>query len=478
MGLLFLCFVIAGIVVKKAGAVRDRAAAAMGSDHAKLRMQARQHEHERWLAKQKHLHELRKAGKAGPTLPEALAERVRNGPKSRSDMGGIRAWWFDLCADRADQLTRERRAREERRRNGDQEWQKAARGFHAWWVRAGEQAARRWQERNEQRDPQRWTAERLDQDPTERTAPEPQPETVDAEFVDDQPQTTEPLQIEPGWPGDTPTPQPQPASTTPPTTTGSGWEAPREPFINGGQRLDRSELLQGSDNNGGTAMATENAAGELASLNAEIERQIEGGFSPDRDNVNRRDRLEKLVKLGEANRGGGWSPAGEHASDTRRVAAARDNIRNGNHGGSSGGGVPAVIGGGSPVVASGAGEIFNPESALANAQFSEQFGAAAMDRFQKLTQECASLATQYETWASQVDHSGVKGQPLADYRNMADQLRAMQESAQQLVAASDSVRGAGASAAGHFARHQDVLTPVLDDQTMGHAGYAGMKLPG
>ena len=147
------------------------------------RMATAQHAHDRLMATEAHRHEQRMAGVGGPTIGEAVAERIRTrGPrKTRDEFGPVRGWWYDLCADRAEQLTQQRRARRERTAAGEQWWQKARdQAFNA-----AEWAGQRWRERHADRDPHRRWADSERTDWPDPGAPDADP--VDAEVVNDRP---------------------------------------------------------------------------------------------------------------------------------------------------------------------------------------------------------------------------------------------------------------------------------------------------
>lgn len=195
MELLF-CLMVAWLFVKDTAV--DGWAMAKGQKPPRHteRMARRQQEHERRLAAMKHRSAERVAGVGGPTVREAFAERLRKGPKSRDDMHGPRAWWFDLCADRAEEMTRERRARKERQARGEEPYQRAGRWLHDWYRRTGERAEQRWRDRNQPRDPhRRWDDE----------------EVIDADWWDSPPggdQSRRPDPRAPGRPGPESAPEP------------------------------------------------------------------------------------------------------------------------------------------------------------------------------------------------------------------------------------------------------------------------------
>lgn len=213
-----------------------------GRPRHERRMQQRAQEHELRKQAQEHWHAQRLAGAAGPTISEALADRIRRGPTARDQMGPARGWWHDACSDRLSEMTRQRREREARAAAGEQWWQKQAEA-------ARRRARRYWEDTQARREEKRrkadipdaewWENEPAagpepagrsdDADHGTRPGPDPQPSTpgagggrttyrpdpepdaqrpgpvrATAERIDQQdtPAPRGPLEIEPGWPDD------------------------------------------------------------------------------------------------------------------------------------------------------------------------------------------------------------------------------------------------------------------------------------
>lgn len=100
------------------------------------RAQERQQAHELRMLREGHRHEQHMAGQGFPTFGESvgagLGKRFANGPLPYDQRHPLRRWWWDRCADWADQD--ELRRHEHARRAADGEW---------WWQRGGAAARRR-----------------------------------------------------------------------------------------------------------------------------------------------------------------------------------------------------------------------------------------------------------------------------------------------------------------------------------------------
>lgn len=97
-----------------------------GRPRHERKVQRRAQEQELRRLAMEHRHAERIAGVGGPTISEALAERIRRGPTARDQMGPVRGWWHDAATDRLEEMTRQRREREARTTAGEQLWQKLA----------------------------------------------------------------------------------------------------------------------------------------------------------------------------------------------------------------------------------------------------------------------------------------------------------------------------------------------------------------
>lgn len=374
------------------------------------RMQERAQEHELRTLRLQQRHAERLAGRGGPTVAEAVAGRISNPRprKARDDMGPVRGWWWDLCADRAEQLTRERRARDERRANGEQMWQKLR-------DRAAERArraAQQWRDRHQPQDPHRqwWDSERITDPPPARPAtdqPDPgAPDTtpVDAEVVDEpQPSSPRRPELEPGWPE-------PPSPENPPGTADAVTGRIPEPL--GSTPADHTTSTQGD-----TPMA-KSPADEVAALTQEIDRQLDGGFTPDKYLMARRNRMSQLAGL----------------------AADNDQGKSSGHGGN-----PAVPRHSAEVSALN-GETVDPESLGSFAGGMQQVAAA--------------MAASIEASIANLESLGVSGGPIDDLRAMAD--------------AAAVLAGRSQSTAAHAASHRDIQGVAHSDPTVGGENYLGI----
>lgn len=421
------------------------------------RMQQRQHDHDLRKMRLQHQHAERKAGVGGPRFGEAVAERIRRGPKSRDQMHGPRAWWFDLCADRAEEMTRQRREREQRRANGEQEWQKAARGFRDWYRRTGERAGERWQERNTPRDPHRQWADATRTDRPSADQPDPgTPDTtpVDAEVVDEprpsSPQRSAPArrpELEPGWPdwgGPVHTvPEPRPAAGNEPPEDPPGTVRAVAERIPKPLGASPAEPTNSSTNDGGTGMASEREH----RWNVNRVKELHPGYTP--------DQAAAEVRIMESRSGG----PSEHGDLPARAPTG-------------GGGLPSLLGtidrlegriadagsgpgsaqtrgvrpGGSPAVASLNGETVDPES----------LGGFASG----MQHVAASMQASIEASIANLTDLGVSGGPIDDLVAMAD--------------AAAVLAGRSQSTAAHAASHRDIQGVAQSDPTVGGENYLGI----
>lgn len=403
------------------------------------RMARRQHEHERRLAAMKHRSAERIAGVGGPTVGDAFAERIRKGPKAREDMHGPRAWWFDLSADTAQRLTEERRARQQRTANGEQEWQKAARGARDWYRRTGEQAGQRWQERNAPRDPHRvWVdAERADRPSTDQPDPgRPDTAPVDAEVVDEpaKPQRPTVPELEPSWPdwGAPAGPTAErihPETENPPGTVLAVAERIPEPL-----GASPAESTNSSTNDGGDAMGVIGDLGQLLAADARREPLREAAVK-DLERADPEKGAKARADLNAEYARRGLTPDGLPAlkGETQRGAPVPGSAAIPRQGGCGG---QAALNG----------ETVDPESLGGFASGMQQVAAAMQASIESSIANLTSL--------------GVSGGPIDDLVAMAD--------------AAAILAGRSQSTAAHAASHRDIQGVAQSDPTLGGEQYLGI----
>lgn len=240
------------------------------------REQERQRDHDLRSSAQEHRHAERMAGRGYPSFSESLGaglgRRLAN-PRQYDELGPLGRWWWRRREEWAERDEQRRKEQAERTARGEQPHQKA--GKWAKWVAqwAWARAWRYWADSEPGRARQRRRdgivdAEVVDDPPARPEAPgtdpgpppppadapptapgpggpapsRPGPVRATAERTDTRPEAA-PLELEPGWPGDTP----EPASTRSDQGPAGALEAATDEGDNG---MGKEMILVGAQRRG------------------------------------------------------------------------------------------------------------------------------------------------------------------------------------------------------------------------------------